>query len=86
MQKVQFETFCDSICVFDLQYNIVSDICISFFVSSPIRIKLTFLLICAFLFIVAMEISISLKTISYQSNLRPVSGENFTSIRAWEDC
>ena len=51
-------------CVFFVQYNIVSAIGISFFVSNLIRMKFTFNLFCGFPFIVAMEISISLRIIS----------------------
>ena len=52
MHKARFETFCDLVeikhteffysCVFDVQYNIVSAIGISFFVSILIRIKFSF--------------------------------------------
>ena len=71
MQKALFERFCDLFeikqvfysmtCIFDVQYNIVAGIGISFFVSNLIRINFTFSRFCDFPFTVAMEISISLK-------------------------
>ena len=78
MPKVRFETFLRFIrnqtyrfsysCIFNLQFNIVSVINISLFASNLIRIKSTFYIFSSFPFIVAMEISVFLK--SYHTKLQ----------------
>ena len=74
-------------CIFDLQYNILSTIGITFFVWNLIRMKFTF-----YWSFVVFRLSLPWKYrfpyfyITSNFNLRPVTGVNVTSIRVWEVC